>query len=182
MDDLKESGNLSIIESEPYRLPYDDGTFDFVFSQQVFEHVQDYPEAIAEIHRILKVDGISLHVFPSRYRPIESHVFVPFASIIQDLWWLRLWARLGIRKGNQAGMEAEQVAQMNHEYLTSSTNYLTPTQILSHLSAAFDDYGFCEKQAAKYTRLGKFKWLLKFPFLHLLMKNYTRVMYMRRTR
>ncbi|MFL5626164.1 MAG: class I SAM-dependent methyltransferase [Ktedonobacteraceae bacterium] len=72
------------IDPANYKIPFDDDTFDFIVSDQVFEHVQNWPQTLEEIKRVLKPGGSSLHIFPSRYRPIEAHVFVPFAGIIQN--------------------------------------------------------------------------------------------------
>src|SRR5262245_34904943 len=37
--------------TKPFRIPFDDKTFDFVYSNQVFEHVRDHATALAEIWR-----------------------------------------------------------------------------------------------------------------------------------
>jgi SAM-dependent methyltransferase len=58
-----------------YHVPHPDASFDFVFSTSVFEHVLDHEGAFREIHRVLKAGGVSIHVFPARYRPIEPHIF-----------------------------------------------------------------------------------------------------------
>lgn len=42
---------------QPYRLPFEDNAFDFIISDQVFEHVQNYPEVVSELSRVLKADG-----------------------------------------------------------------------------------------------------------------------------
>lgn len=77
VSELKRSGRIRLIESsEDYHLPFDDNEFDLVFSEQVMEHVQDHLSVASEIARVLKQDGISIHRFPSRLRPIEAHVFV----------------------------------------------------------------------------------------------------------
>ena len=68
---------LRPIPSGAYRIPFEDSEFDYVISSQVLEHVIDYPGTFAEILRILKPGGVSLHVFPPRHVPIEPHVFVP---------------------------------------------------------------------------------------------------------
>ena len=50
------------------RMEFPDDSFDFVFSRNVFEHIDDVPAALAEVNRFLKPDGvawISLHLFPS---------------------------------------------------------------------------------------------------------------------
>ena len=69
-------------------LPFADNTFDFVFSDQVLEHVQDHNLAFAEIARVMKPGGISLHIFPARLKPTEAHVFVPLGGVMQSRWWL----------------------------------------------------------------------------------------------
>lgn len=115
---------------DPYRLPFADNTFDFVCSNAVFEHVQDYGQALAELRRVLRAGGVSYHVFPSRYMVIEPHVFVPFATIIQSKWWLSLWARLGIRNQFQDGKTSGEVTELNARYLRNHTTYLPRGQLL----------------------------------------------------
>src|SRR5947209_8416950 len=51
-DELGDQPYLNAIE-EPYRLPFEDSTFDVVVSDQVLEHVQDYRQAFTEIRRVL---------------------------------------------------------------------------------------------------------------------------------
>lgn len=77
-------GVIRILDLDNNILPFRDNTFDFIFSDNVFEHVKNYKETNAEIARILKPGGLCLHIFPSRWRPVESHVYVPFASVIQS--------------------------------------------------------------------------------------------------
>ncbi len=86
-----------LIDMSNYKIPFDDNTFDVIISDQVFEHVQNYPEALAEIKRVLKPGGSSLHIIPSRYRLIEGHLFIPLGGIFQGHRYLALCALLGIR-------------------------------------------------------------------------------------
>lgn len=46
-------------------IPFDDETFDVVFSSHVLEHVPHIDELLSEIFRVLKPGGVSLHVLPS---------------------------------------------------------------------------------------------------------------------
>ena len=64
------------------KVPWPDNTFDFVFATQVFEHVSDQELAYAEIHRVLKPGGSFLNIFPSKWRPIEAHINVPFGGVL----------------------------------------------------------------------------------------------------
>ena len=94
--DLKEQGRMRQIGS-PYRLPFEDSSIDVVLSDQVFEHVLNYPQAIAELRRITRPGGFFLHAFPSRHRLLETHIHVPLASIFRPQWWLWIWALVGVR-------------------------------------------------------------------------------------
>jgi SAM-dependent methyltransferase len=46
-------------------LPFADGHFDVVMSSNVLEHVVDLPHALSELARVLKPDGLMLHILPS---------------------------------------------------------------------------------------------------------------------
>ena len=102
-----DQGIVRPINAAPTAFPFEDESFDMVFSITVFEHVMDYDSALAEIRRVLRPDGISVHLFPSPWKPIETHAFVPFASRMQWYWWLYLWALAGVRNEFQRGYSAE---------------------------------------------------------------------------
>jgi SAM-dependent methyltransferase len=155
---------LRDIATEPYRLPYDDHVFDLVYSITVFEHVMDYEAALAEIRRVLKPGGMSVHVFPSRWKPIETHAYVPFASRIQSYWWLHLWALAGIRNEFQQDLSARDTADANVRFLTRETNYLSKRQIREHVRRHFARCEFVEEAAFRPEKYDFFvrehRWLL----------------------
>lgn len=126
--EVPDAPGLAAIE-QPYRLPYDDGSFDLVASDQVFEHVMDYEAALAETRRVLRSGGIAVHMFPARWRPIEGHVFVPIGGRFAPRWWLRVWAIAGVRNDFQKGMDAAEVVERNASFLSTSTNYLRTGEI-----------------------------------------------------
>jgi SAM-dependent methyltransferase len=47
------------------RLPCADGGVDRVFSSNVLEHVRDLPALLAEIARVLRPEGLAIHLLPS---------------------------------------------------------------------------------------------------------------------
>ena len=167
--DYIDARTVRPIEIDPYRIPFDDHSFDLVFSITVFEHVRDYDSALAEIRRVLKPDGIAVHVFPSRWKFLETHVFVPYASVLQARWWLYLWAWLGVRNRFQRGYSAKRTADVNYQFLKNETNYLTKPQIRAQVLRHFHECEFLEEAAFSRRRYAFFQ---RVPFLLPLYRNW----------
>lgn len=55
------------------KLPFADGTFDLVFSNEVIEHVQDDALYAAEMVRVTRSGGKILIYCPNRWYPVEQH-------------------------------------------------------------------------------------------------------------
>lgn len=146
-----ESERVRQIEQETYRIPFGNDRFDFVFSDQVLEHVQDHVRGFAEIRRVMKPGAISLHIFPARLKPTEGHVLVPLGGLIQNHWWLTLWALLGIRNSFQRDKSFREVAELNFKYLRDRTNYLSKSEIIATVSAYFDNLTFAERHMIKHS-------------------------------
>lgn len=167
VEDFEKKEIIRLISSSPYRLPFDDGTFDVVVSDQVLEHIKDYTDTLLEIRRVMRPGGVSLHFFPSRYTPIEPHTLVPFGTIIQSYPWLCLWAHLGIRNKSQRSLSARETAERNYSYLQNHTNYVSKSVIRRHFENTFSQVRFCERTFLKYSRRAKVLYPLSraFPFL-----------------
>jgi len=82
-------------------LPFPDAAFDFVCSNQVFEHIADLGFTVAELARVTKPTGVHLHVFPTKERIIEGHLGVPLIHRLPE-HRRRVWARLFYRRANFA--------------------------------------------------------------------------------
>jgi len=46
-------------------LPFEDSSFDVVFSSCVLEHIPDLQKTLSEIRRVMKVNGLAIHVLPT---------------------------------------------------------------------------------------------------------------------
>jgi SAM-dependent methyltransferase len=77
---VAEAGLLGTVVREIKNgvIDFPDGYFDFIFSNQVFEHVRDIDQVLHEIDRVLKPGGTTLHLFPSRDVWREGHTGIPF--------------------------------------------------------------------------------------------------------
>lgn len=60
--------------------------------------------------------------------------------------WLSFWASLGIRNEFHKGLPARSVAELNHNYLETCTNYLTKSDLRHEISKRFPILLFVEKE------------------------------------
>lgn len=113
-----------------FRLPYEDSSFDFVFSLTVLEHVLNLDVVMRELSRVMKPTSIAFHIYPPRYIVREPHIFVPFGSLFKSKLYFLLWAALGVRNAFQHGLSAREVAWLNAKYARTGINYLNPRKVL----------------------------------------------------
>lgn len=94
------------------RLPFADETFDVVLTNHVIEHVgneQAQRAHLAELHRVLRPDGVGYLAVPNRWMLVEPHYKLAFLSWLPHAWrtpYLRT-----MRKGNEYDCEPLQVGQ-----------------------------------------------------------------------
>ncbi len=60
------------------RTAFADRSFDLIMSYQVLEHVADLPSVAAEVARLLRPGGMSVHLYPAHRRIVENHLNMPF--------------------------------------------------------------------------------------------------------
>lgn len=139
------SDRIRTIPLDPYRLPFDDGSFDLVTSAAVLEHAQNTRECYREIHRVLRPGGIALHFVAGKwYAPAEPHVYVP---LLNWFWprpvrpWLALWARLGVRNEDQQGLGWREVVEQNDAFYRRASCWRTSG---FHTRATREVFGSCE--------------------------------------
>jgi SAM-dependent methyltransferase len=165
------------IDPPRYELPFAEGEFDFVYSTTVMEHVTDPDVALAEIARVLRPGGLSIHVFPARWRFVEPHMFVPFGGRLQNYWAMRLWAALGVRNAFQRGMSATEVALSNAQYSKTGINYPSAHEWVLRARPHFSKVGWDEasfiRAARPISRIARFYTpLLRIPGAELAYRSF----------
>ena len=173
---------FSTLDMNNYRLPFSDNTFDCILSFYVFEHVQNWQQALAEIQRVLKPGGACLHIFPSKCSPIEPHIFVPFGGVVQSRAYLAFWAFLGIKNSYQKQLGWREVAADNSRYLRSCTTYYSKAEIIRRTTPYATNVSFVEDVYIKhhFGRVRRYLYPItrRFPFVASLFSTfYTRVLF-----
>lgn len=74
-----------VIDYDGTHIPFPDGSFDVVFSSNALEHVCNLVGLHAEIRRVLKPDGIAIHVLPTHAWRFWS-TLASLASAFIYLW------------------------------------------------------------------------------------------------
>jgi SAM-dependent methyltransferase len=85
-----------IVEGVGEALPFPASTFDFVFSNEVIEHVQDDGRYAADMVRVVKPGGRILIFCPNRWYPVEQHGIywkgnykfgnIPLINYLPNIW------------------------------------------------------------------------------------------------
>jgi hypothetical protein len=90
------AGAEGAILGDGTRLPFADQSFDLVFSNSVIEHVGSREQQIrfaAEIARVGKQYWLQT---PSRYFPVEQHMWTPFVHWLPRAWQAAILKRFSI--------------------------------------------------------------------------------------
>lgn len=113
--------------------PFPDRAFDLVLSDQVIEHVADLDAFFSEVARVSRVGGAGLHIFPARWRPVESHLLTPLVHWLPKGRSRRLLLRpllaLGLAAPYFADRPLAERVQIFGDYSDTETFYRSPGEL-----------------------------------------------------
>ena len=141
--EVKRKGLMSFVGViENGIIPFPDGFFDFVVSNQVFEHIQDIDETLVEINRVMKPGAKFLCLFPSKECIREGHCGIPFLHRFSKNSRVRFYYAFVLRgigfgyfKGNKS---IEQWANDSITWLDKFTFYQNKSAILKSFRRYFE--------------------------------------------
>ncbi len=137
-----DSRQLLVMLDEVRR--FDDGFFDFIFSESVLEHVADIERAAREMWRLTKPGGVGVHAYPGPKKIVEPHYYVPLAHWLPKnrlrRWWIRLFMLMGIGKNARGASLKQRIerADEHFQYSVEKTYYRNARE----MRRAFESSGF----------------------------------------
>lgn len=126
-------------------VPFGDGTFDLIVSNQVLEHVSDLRVVVAELDRLLADGGWMYHHFPSREVIREGHIGIPLAHRLAPRR-ARMLYTLALRTaglGDNKGEPPREWTRRKLEWLDAYTHY----RPYSEVRGAFEGYALVGREA-----------------------------------
>lgn len=112
------------LQVQDVELPFVGASFDVIITNHVIEHVGDavaQARHLAEVHRVMKPDGVGYLAVPNRWMITEPHYRLKFLS-----WWPHRWRtpylRL-MRKGDYYDCEPLQLRQLERMLAAAGFNY-----------------------------------------------------------
>ncbi|MBT3994682.1 MAG: class I SAM-dependent methyltransferase [Chloroflexi bacterium] len=82
--DIAPSGEVEgMVIADAANLPFEDGSFDLIFSSNVLEHVEQLDVAFSEMKRVLAPGGIMIHSMPTGTWKFVQLLLRPIASAVK---------------------------------------------------------------------------------------------------
>lgn len=134
----------------------DSGSIDFIFSEQVFEHVSDLQAVAREMFRILKSGGVSVNCYPGTFTIMEEHLFMPFVHWLPKNWIRIPYILLMVLSGKEPAKRWPELITSNawkrtihfYNYLDKHTFYRN----IDDVYVAFTNVGFQVSHEIKSTQ------------------------------
>jgi len=102
------------------KLPFEDATFQSIFSYQVFEHIKDLEFSVKELSRVIKSGGIIYSEFAASYPYVDCHTGLPFIYLMQKSSFStlnKIYCALVVKLGYVKKEEIAKMWRFAHKYL-----------------------------------------------------------------
>ena len=103
---------VSVCNADARRLPFEDNSFDVVYSNAVIEHVGGLEDQQAMAKEVMRVGRTWFITTPNRWYPFEFHTRLPFVSWLPAPMMKRVmevWSYNHIQQCYQSGIRGRQI-------------------------------------------------------------------------
>lgn len=151
------SAKFSVGSAESLDFP--DAFFDAVICMGVLERIADDDAALAEMVRVLKVDGTLIVTLPNRLSPAlqwRDHVFYPVVALLRPVHrWLTRAAKHEVIRGHRRyGRRSFAASMAHHGCVVTDVDYCCYPILLAPLDALFPGLARATMQKAERLRDG----------------------------
>lgn len=128
---------------------FEDGCFHVIFSEQVFEHVENIESVIKSQNRLMRKSGLGCHIFPAAKSIRECHVNMPFVHWLPKNSLRKLWITIMVLFSKKPekdwpgieGVNFVQEVDVYYNYLNKKTFY----RPINELVSLFEQHGLVAK-------------------------------------
>jgi SAM-dependent methyltransferase len=149
------------------KLPFDDGFFDLIAANQVFEHIQDLAFTARELHRVMRSGGQLVSIFPTRQVLREGHLCVPLIHRLPKGNFRRRYYQIARKVLPRAARvpwgEGDAGVDKAFWFLDSHVCYRSLREVRSIFQAVFEQVRFIEPHWLAYRMPTLAKWLKPAP-------------------
>ena len=161
LEGLRAEGVVREI-SEDGLVPFDDGFFNLVISNQVYEHIEDLDGVNAQLGRVLDPTGSMYHHFPSRSVLREGHIGIPFAHWMRPgrlrTGYTRVLRGVGFGKFKEENPTVREWTDAKLDWIDRYCFYRTYDEIASTLGDGYElrhhEIDYCRFRANDHRILG----------------------------
>ena len=129
-----------LVLSTDNTIPFNDGHFTTIVSNQVIEHISDLDAIALELHRVIKMDGLIYLLFPVKEALIEPHTKIPFLHYLNPtsvsfgiLVWIKLILQNFLNSNNGHPVSIKQKLKETREYFEHHVHFRELNDIKSKL-------------------------------------------------
>ena len=124
--DVDPSGVVEgLIVADAADLPFEDNSFNVIFSSNVLEHVEDLDAAFAEMKRVLKPGGVMVHTMPTSIWKLIQLLLRPVASLVKIV--KRLVPGLGKSSGRAVPLSHGESPRVSRSLVGRVIGLVVPT-------------------------------------------------------
>jgi SAM-dependent methyltransferase len=129
-------------------IPFPESSFEFVTSNQVFEHIDDFSVPLREIHRVLKPHETFINLFPTVEVWREGHIGIPFVHWFPKGLKLRFVYALALRSagiGYHKKIHSPMAWTRNYlGWIDKWTYYKPPADVYEQFERYFSVYDYSD--------------------------------------
>lgn len=141
----------NVVPYDGYRIPFEDQSFNIVFSSNVLEHIEHIGPFQEEIKRVLKNDGVVVHVLPTTSWRVLTTV-THFLQLVKSLFMTERTKDVGQTNEKHSLDFSTELQNVRWQSKLKRLKYILPTKHGVLGNAITEMYYFSESRWSRFFR------------------------------